>query len=127
MAQTAFWHRIEVVIQTVYDLVRRYASVSLVSVSFQVATMIQFEDFLPEVKDRGFFSTEYETLHDTLQRVNQWIADGERKLINIETVLLPNVEDGTSTTTQIRTSGKASSYWHQVIRVWYRGADPPVS
>lgn len=120
MAQTAFWHRIEVVIQTVYDLARHYASVSVASVSFQVTTMIQFEDFLPEVKDRGFFSTEYETLHETLQRVNQWITDGERKLINIETVLLPNVEDGTSTTTHIRTSGKVSSYWQQIVRVWYR-------
>ena len=54
---------------------------------------------------------------------NEWIAENGVDVVNIETVVLPEIwekdEEGT-TDVDIRTSGECSSYWHQFIRVWYK-------
>lgn len=87
--------------------------------------MILFADFEPrELSSAGFFqAAEHESLGKVLQDVNEWIEKENVDVINIETVVLPNMhnmgEEGT-TDPSIRTSGERSSYWHQFFRVWYR-------
>jgi hypothetical protein len=83
---------------------------------------IHFRDFASEVKSRGFFSNEYATLQETVDRANAWIAEVGVRVLNVETVVLPNVGDGEEKTaaTAIRTSGEMSSWWYQVVRVWYQ-------
>jgi hypothetical protein len=87
--------------------------------------MIEFQDFVPEVRDKGGFfrMPTLEQLSESLGRANDWIAKNEFDVINVETVVLPNIhvsgEEG-STDTQLRTAGETSASWHQFIRVWYR-------
>ncbi|MEM9444951.1 MAG: hypothetical protein AAGA18_06315 [Verrucomicrobiota bacterium] len=87
--------------------------------------MIKFKDFVPkEVTKAGFFSSaRLEELNDSLKRANIWIENQNINVLNIETVVLPNIhrssEEG-STDTDITTSGDMSSNWHQFIRVWYK-------
>jgi hypothetical protein len=83
---------------------------------------IAYKDFLPAVLKSGFFSTEHETLPAAIARANDWIRQSGVRVINVETVVLPNVravEDASQV--GIRTSGELSSYWFQVVRVWYEG------
>jgi hypothetical protein len=43
----------------------------------------------------------------------------------VETVVLPNIEETEDTSeVAIRTSGEMSSYWYQVVRVWYEDLSP---
>ncbi|TNE49286.1 MAG: hypothetical protein EP343_12270 [Deltaproteobacteria bacterium] len=87
--------------------------------------MILFADFEPrEVSSGGFFKVaEHESLGKVLQDVNDWIEKENIDVVNIETVVLPNIhntgEEGT-TDPSIRTSGEMSAYWYQFFRVWYR-------
>lgn len=86
--------------------------------------MLAYEDFIPQqTSGPGFFSSaEYQSFDEALQAANSFVADRNLKVLNVETVVLPNVwrtsEEGT-TDTSIRTSGDMSSTWHQFIRVWY--------
>lgn len=85
---------------------------------------IAYRDFFPEILQSGFFSDEHETLPTTVARANEWIARSDIAVINVETVVLPNigrVEDASEV--GIRTSGDFNSYWYQVVRVWYDGPD----
>jgi hypothetical protein len=83
---------------------------------------IGYKDFFPAVVESGFFRDEHETLQSTVVRVNEWIAQSGSQIINIETVVLPNVSQAEDASqVGIRTSGKISSYWYQVVRVWYEG------
>jgi hypothetical protein len=81
---------------------------------------IECRDFLPVVKEPGFFIDTYESFRESLKRANEWIAAEKPDLINVETVVLPNVhnEDG-SEDTDIST-GDSRNSWHQFVRVWYR-------
>lgn len=87
--------------------------------------MISFRDFTPAVKDRGglFRQPTMEELSAAVARANEWAADNDIQVINIETVVLPNIhlpgEEG-SADTQLHTSGDMGSRWHQFIRVWYQ-------
>lgn len=85
--------------------------------------LINFKDFVPEIKDEGgFFTTAtVEQLSEPLERANSWITKEKIDVINIETVALPNIhqEEGSSDT-QLRASGDYSTYWYQFIRIWYR-------
>ena len=87
--------------------------------------MIEFRDFVPDVvSEAAFFkAAEYESLEAAVTAANQWINEFKIKVINIETVVLPNIwsrwEEG-STDTSLGTSGDSPSHWHQFIRVWYR-------
>jgi len=88
--------------------------------------MIDFKDFVPRmVSEAAFLKTaEYESFEEALLAANAWIHENKIKVLNIETVVLPNIwsrwEEG-STDTSIGTSGDSPSHWHQFIRVWYRG------
>lgn len=87
--------------------------------------MIGFQDFVPQVKESGaiFKRAVMEELNEPLKRANEWIIAHELDVINIETVVLPNIhsphEEG-STDTELVTIGKFSTNWYQIIRVWYR-------
>lgn len=86
--------------------------------------MFDYEDFIPQqTSGPGFFSSaEYESFDEALTAANSFVASRDLKVLNVETVVLPNVwdtsEEGT-TDASIRTSGDISSTWHQFIRVWY--------
>ena len=86
--------------------------------------MIAYRDFIPrQTEEPGFFSdARYESFDAALRAASTFVADGSLKVLNIETVVLPNVwdtaEEGTRDVS-IRTSGDVASTWHQFIRVWY--------
>ncbi len=86
-----------------------------------MATTISFKDFAPQITKKGFFTTEMESFQQALDAANAWIGEHSVEVINIETVVLPEIwrEDGT-TDTSLTTSGEMMSSWHQFIRVWYR-------
>ena len=88
--------------------------------------MLKYIDFVPkQLEAPGWFK---EGLHESFDHAvgeaNQWLADNKVTVINIETVVLPNIwsrwEDG-STDASLGTSGDNPSRWHQFRRVWYHG------
>lgn len=83
--------------------------------------MIYFEDFAPQIIKSGFFSRTFESFDAAVAAANEWIAHNGIDVVNIETVVLPEMwgEDGT-TDTDLTTSGDMMNTWHQFIRVWYR-------
>jgi len=86
--------------------------------------MIGFADFAPRMlEESGFFkSARYESFEAALDAANQWVAENELRVINVETVVLPNMWDSAENGTEdpeIWTSGDISSNWYQFIRVWY--------
>ena len=88
---------------------------------------IAYKDFQPAAVETTFFKgTTYEPMDAALARANQWMnAEGVR-VINIETVVLPNLGANVqSSTSGIRTRGEVAVQWHQVIRVWYEVGEPP--
>lgn len=86
--------------------------------------MLGFKDFYPKIEEKGgFFSRDkWQPLNAALEETNAWLAETQVQVLNVETVLLPNVwnddEDGPQDA-ELRTAGEHSSYWHQIIRVWY--------
>ena len=88
--------------------------------------MIEFKDFVAdELSSAGFFKqATHESLRTVLGEVNGWIKASEVDVINVETVVLPNIhsphEEG-SEDTSLHTKGDWTSTWHQVVRVWFRG------
>ena len=87
--------------------------------------MIRFRDFVPKMlaAPRLFKAGEYESLEDALLAANRWVKEDDIKLINIETVVLPNIwtrwEEGPADVA-LGTSGETPSHWHQFIRCWYQ-------
>ena len=84
--------------------------------------MIGFEDFAPKLVKSGLFSREFESFEAALAGANAWIDQNGVDVVNIETVVLPQIwrEDGT-TDVDLRVGGGTSCTWHQFIRVWYEG------
>lgn len=83
------------------------------------------KDFVPQ-KSKGsmFRSGSIQNFDEVLATINQWIDQTPSiKLLNIETVLLPNIHDKDeegSQDTELWTGGESSSQWYQVFRVWYQ-------
>ncbi len=94
--------------------------------------MIKFKDFVPEmIAQPGLFREgTYESLEIAVEAANDWIKEYDIRVINVETVVLPNIwsryEEG-SADVALGTSGDSPSRWHQFIRVWYRVGSPPES
>ena len=86
--------------------------------------MIAFQDFIPQqLQPPGFLTAaKYEPLESAVKTANQWIHQYGVKVLNVETVVLPNMnnpgEEGTGDA-QVRVSGDMASYWYQFVRVWY--------
>lgn len=86
---------------------------------------IGYRDFFPILLESGFFKRKFEDLPTTLGRANKWLATSGLKIVNVETVLLPNVSlEGAASATCLYTGGETASSWLQVIRVWYHVPDP---
>lgn len=87
--------------------------------------MIIKKDFTPKVtKIGGFFrATEMENFNDIVTQLNEWISASNPNIINIETVVLPNIHDPEeegSEDTMLGADGQNASMWYQFIRVWYK-------
>jgi hypothetical protein len=87
--------------------------------------MIAYEDFVPKVLNPGhlFQSAVYEDFDHAVESANKWILAEQIDVVNVETVVLPNVhssqEEG-SNDPAILSYGEFNTLWHQFIRVWYR-------
>ncbi|MEO8497073.1 MAG: hypothetical protein ABI614_18530 [Planctomycetota bacterium] len=87
--------------------------------------MIQFRDFVPEMLSAPalFKAGEYESMAAALTAANAWIKANDIQIVNVETVVLPNIwsryEEGTADVA-LGTSGEMPSHWHQFVRVWYQ-------
>jgi hypothetical protein len=91
--------------------------------------MIAYRDFVPQQTEPrrlaflGPTAGSYESLAMALAAANEWLAQDRVQVLNVETVVLPNVwereEEGTADLA-LRTRGDVSSYWHQFIRIWYQ-------
>ena len=90
--------------------------------------MLAFKDFVPRQlrAPRLGFSSEalqgdYETLDAALTAANAWLREAGVEVVNVETVVLPNLwssyEHG-SADPALGSTG--SPIWNQFIRVWYR-------
>ena len=85
---------------------------------------LKYKDFVPkQISAPAIFKTgEHETFEDAVLGLNRWLAISKVNVINIETVVLPNIwsphEEG-SGDASIGTSGSAPSHWHQFVRCWY--------
>jgi len=86
--------------------------------------MLRYHDFVPQMtRPAAFLSpAEYESFDRALVEANLWIKENDLKVLNVETVVLPNIwsrfEEGSSDSS-LGTSGESPSHWHQFIRVWY--------
>lgn len=86
--------------------------------------MLQHRDFVPKMtKAAAFLSpAEHESFENALAEANRWIKENEIRVVNVETVVLPNIwsryEEG-SHDPSLGISGDSPSFWHQFIRVWY--------
>jgi hypothetical protein len=86
--------------------------------------MIGFEDFAPRLLKSGFFSREFESFEAALAGANEWIDSSGVDVVNIETVVLPQIwskGEGGTTDVDLRVNGEWTTTWHQFIRVWYKG------
>jgi hypothetical protein len=87
--------------------------------------MIEFKDFVPKMLgDSGFLGEpEFESFQEAVQAVNRWLDENpDGRLVNVETVVLPNVhhafEEG-SQDVNIRQDDDYSTPWNQFVRVWF--------
>ncbi|MBN2313147.1 MAG: hypothetical protein JXM79_04415 [Sedimentisphaerales bacterium] len=83
--------------------------------------MFHFKDFAPQIKNKSIFKVDFQTFEEALAEANTWITQNQIDVVNIETVVLPEMwrEDGT-TDTNLTTSGDMMNSWYQFIRIWYR-------
>lgn len=90
--------------------------------------MLKFKDFIPEMTEKPGWLREgtYASFEAAVDAANQWLSVHKVKLVNLETVVLPNIwsrfEEG-STDASIGTSGDSPSRWNQFLRCWYTEED----
>ncbi|PCJ58421.1 MAG: hypothetical protein COA79_12940 [Planctomycetota bacterium] len=85
---------------------------------------IKFIDFAPEATKKTTFiftTTDVKSFQSAVDQSNEWVSNNDVEVINIETVVLPQIhsEEGT-TDSMLTTSGEMMSNWYQFIRVWYK-------
>ncbi len=90
-----------------------------------MTTSIHFIDFEPKPLESSFWKgAKYESMEVTLKRVNEWIRKNyNRTIINVETVILPNIyKKDVATTVEVQSYYTNGHVVHsfQVIRVWYK-------
>ena len=90
--------------------------------------MLKYKDFVPrQISRPGFFADgEHESFDEAVKAANRWLASNNVTLVNLETVVLPNIwrewEEG-SKDASIGTSTDLVSRWHQFLRCWYQTKD----
>jgi hypothetical protein len=80
--------------------------------------MIAFYDFIPQRQSKR----EYENIHEMVSRVNRWIEQYQIDVLNIETLLVPNLPADTAESRWVRSdlSVSITLSTYQFVRVWYR-------
>ena len=93
-------------------------------------SLLKFKDFVPNQKSYNIWTgkSKMEPLAYALQDANSWIAGNPTiELINIETVVLPNIhsqkEEG-SQDPELKHDASMAANWYQFIRVWYIDRTP---
>jgi len=86
--------------------------------------MIGFADFVPTVVQAGGFlrPEERAPVQEAVDRANQWIAEHHVQVLNVETVVMPNLFAPGERGPQDASVGVLGDYpqrWYQFIRVWY--------
>ncbi len=87
--------------------------------------MIRYRDFAPRRIKRGMLhSDDYESFDAAVAAANVWIADAKPRIVNAETVVLPNIspDDGDRTIDgRVETEEAMTSIneWYQFVRIWY--------
>ena len=87
--------------------------------------MIRYRDFVPRQLDPGGFlaPATYESFDAAVDAASAWLVETNVQVLNVETVVLPNVwsrfEEGTNDAS-LGTSGESPSHWHQFVRIWYQ-------
>ena len=93
--------------------------------------MLAFRDFVPrqvQAPRLGLSAKalqgEYESLETALAAANAWLVGAGVEVVNVETVVLPNLwsnfEEGSRD--PVLGGSNAAMFWHQFIRVWYRAS-----
>jgi hypothetical protein len=87
--------------------------------------VIKHADFIPQRLTTGDIleKPSFATLDTALAAANAWLTGRNVDVINVETVVLPNLWDDTTRGTLhggIEIVGESSCHWHQLIRIWYR-------
>jgi hypothetical protein len=80
---------------------------------------LQYKDFSPPAVEHKVFSTEYESFSEVVALANEWIRDSGVTVLNVETVVLPNLQEAKNTAQVMKTTGQSGCYLFQVLRVWY--------
>lgn len=81
---------------------------------------MHFKDFAPKMlESRLVGPTIFESFEEAVEAATRWVVEHEINVVNIETVVLPNIyrEDGT---TDPELTTEATADWYQFVRVWYR-------
>ena len=89
--------------------------------------MIAYKEFLPRQLraprlsfDLGDMRGEYEHFDAAVAAANAWLAESGVKILNVETVVLPNVwspyEEGPD---DAALAAGEAPVWNQFLRVWY--------
>jgi len=88
--------------------------------------MIAFKDFAPQqIKPGGLLSLPvYEMFDSAVQAANAWVTGESVHVLNVETVLLPNLwrggGKGTGDPLVRAQGGDFPVDWSQFVRVWYQ-------
>ena len=89
--------------------------------------MLKYKNFVPrQTNAEGFFSeADYEDFDAAVAAADAWIERTGVDVIQIETVVLPNIfasgEKGPNDSyLKVRTSDGSRAHWHQFLRIWYR-------
>jgi hypothetical protein len=87
--------------------------------------MIAYRDFAPEQLSAPALlkAATFASLDDALANANEWIDNSGVDVVNVETVILPNLwgpcSKGTVDPNRVLQSDFAVA-WNQFIRVWFR-------
>ena len=94
--------------------------------------MLAFRDFVPRQLRSPHFGLsfgaiegDYETFADAVAAARAWLAEARPTVIQIETVVLPDIWERTEAGTTDAALGTLSRTprWHQFVRVWYEAAE----
>ena len=98
--------------------------------------MFNFKDFTIKVTKAASGSNphpSFEPLEETMIRMNAWIEENDITVLNVETVLMPNIFDNPNSRTSANGAYKMvpkdtynkdwstkTDWWYQIFRVWYQ-------
>ena len=85
--------------------------------------MIGFRDFVPKMlKSTSYFfspAVEYESLESAVTAAGEWIDQSGIKVLQIETVVLPDLDKNTGSNDPALEPARATSTFYQFVRIWF--------